>query len=230
MSKAWLLGFLLCLLSFPGCTATMPPVRMTVVDARDDRPVAGAFVLFQASASEGTFTGHGGRHVTLFVVEGVSDDSGEFRLPQQEFSTQPFFLNTNYDNPLMVVFKPGYALVILVKTGPTEVKDLSTWHYNNQTVKMKRATTDEETSQAVDLAATYARLSMGGCAWKKIPRFLVAVDRAAADWNRKRDLLADEALRLRTASSPLEFVLMNETLYIEKGCGSPKAFFEPHLR
>jgi hypothetical protein len=230
MNRAWLFGFLLCLLSSPGCTAAMPPVRMTVVDVRDDSPITGAFVLFQASASEGTFTEHGGRHVNLFVVEAVTDDSGEFHLPKQEFSTQPFFLNTNYDNPLMLVFKPGYALVILVKTGPTEVQDVSTWHYNNQTIKMKRATTDDEISQAVDLAAMYARLSMGGCSWKKIPRFLLAVDRAAAEWNRKRDVLADEALRRRTASSPLEFVLMNETFYIEKGCGSPKAFFEPYLR
>jgi hypothetical protein len=32
------------------------------------------------------------------------------------------------------------------------------------------------------------------------------------------------------ASSPLEMVLMNEAFYVEKGCGSPKAFFAPYLR
>jgi hypothetical protein len=68
------------------------------------------------------------------------------------------------------------------------------------------------------------------CVWKNVPRFFVAVDRAAAEWNRKRETLTDDSLRFRSVSSPLQFVLMNETLFIEKGCGSPRAFFEPYLR
>lgn len=235
MNKALLLGLLLWGLPLLGFAATMPAVRMKIVDAHDDSPVAGAHVLFRAAAREGTWTGHGGRSATLFVAEAVTDDAGELRLPKQDFSAQPFFLNTNYENPAMLVFKPGYVLVDLRNTRRViaELQDLTTWQYNNDTVKLTRATTDSDISRGVDWAATFAQHSMGPpdlCSWKKIPRFLVAVDRAAADWNRKRPSVADEFLRRHTASSPLQVVLNNEAFYLEKGCGSPKAFFEPYLR
>jgi hypothetical protein len=131
---------------------------MKVVDGQDDSPVVGALVLFQASASEGTLTGHGGRSVNLFVAEAVTDDSGALQLPKQEFSARPFFLNTNYDNPSMVVFKPGYVLVVLLNTRRiiAELQDVSTWQYNDQTIKMRRAATDDETLHAVHFAADYA--------------------------------------------------------------------------
>ena len=206
---------------------------MKVVDEQDGRPVAGALVLFHASAHEGTFTGHGGRQATLFVAETVTDESGELSLPRQEFSTEPFFLNTNYHNPSMVMFKPGYALVILSNARRiiAERQDLSTWEHNNQTIRMRRTATDTDTSCAVRDAAMYAGLTMGGvCPWKTIPRFLLAVDRSADEWNRRRASVADAALRRVTASSPLQQVLMNDAYFVEKGCGSPKAFFEPHLR
>jgi hypothetical protein len=67
------------------------------------------------------------------------------------------------------------------------------------------------------------------CSWKKIPRFLVVVDRAAADWERKRTSRTDE-LRFREVRSPLRDILMNDELFAQKDCGSPKAFFEPYLR
>jgi hypothetical protein len=235
MKKALLLGVLLCLLPAPGFPATMPAVYMTVVDAQDDLPVAGAHVLFHAGAREGTFTGHGGRGATLFVVETMTDEAGALRVPEQDFSAQPFFLNTNLENPAMLIFKPGYVLVDLRNTRRViaERQDVTTWQYNSHTIKLKRTTTDRETSHAVDWAGTFAHHTMGPpdpCAWKKIPRFLVALDRAAAEWNRKRASLADDFLRRHVVSSPLERVLMNETFYTEKGCGSAKAFFEPYLR
>ena len=105
--------------------------------------------------------------------------------------------------------------------------------HNDRTITMQRATTEGEVSHAVDQAALYAKQTMSSrslCAWKNIPRFLVAVDRAAADWNRKRESLTDDTLRFRSASSPLEFVLANETFFIENGCGSPWGFFAPYLR
>ena len=235
MNKAFLVGFLLCFLSFPGFPATMPPVRMKVVDAQDDSPIVGAHVLFQGSAQEGTLTGHGGRLANLFVVEAVTDDTGEIRLPKQEFSPRPFFLNTNYHNPSMVVLKPGYALVVLtnnLRTIPT-LEEVTTWQYDNQSIKMKRATTDNDIPHAAYLAGMYAERTVSEwsiCSWKKIPRFLVATDRMAAEWNRTRTTLADPALRNRGVTSPLEKILMNDKFFAEKGCGSPKTFFEPYLR
>jgi hypothetical protein len=211
---------LAALLAVDACAATMPPVRMKLVDAEDGRPVAGVHVLFQATAREGTFTGHGGRGVSLFAAEAVTDDAGELRLPKQEFSAQPFFLNTNYENPSMLLLKPGYALVILHnrRRSVPDLKEITVWEYNEQTIRMKRGA-DVETSTALYLAATYANQAMADgalCGWKKFPRFLVALDRAA-----QRD---------KQVSSPLQFLLQNDQVFVDRGCGSPKTFFEPYLR
>jgi len=208
---------------------------MKVVDAQDGNPVAGAHVLFQGNAHEGTFTGHGGRVANLFVVEAVTDDAGEISLPKQEFSPQPFFLNTNYHNPSMVMFKPGYVLVIITNTLRIipNLDEVTTWQYNNETVRMERATTDNDLSNALTNAAMYADMPVTEksiCSWKKFPRFLVAVDHLAAEWNRKRATLADMALRNREVTSPLQKILMNDKFFAEKHCGSPKVFFEPYLR
>jgi hypothetical protein len=213
----------------------MPPVQMKVVDAQDGRPVAGAHVLFQAGATEGTWTGHGGKRANLFAVEAVTGEAGEFRLPAQEFSTQPFFLNTNFDSPSMVVLKPGYELLVLVHSVPPDAsrKELSAWPYDKQTVKLKRASADAHLQHAADQAGRYAEMTMSAssmCSWKKLPRFFVAADRLAAEWNRRREGLADAALAIRSVRSPLQFILANESVFVEKGCGSPKAFFEPYLK
>lgn len=235
MNKTFVLGFLLCFLSFPGFPATMPPVRMKFVDAQDGSPITGAHVLFQGSASEGTFTGHGGRTANLFAIEAVTDDTGEIRLPKQEFSPRPFFLNTNYNNPSMIVLQPGYMLVILTNTLRIipNLEEASTWQYDNQTIKMTRATTDNDVPHAIYFARQYAEQTASEksmCYWKKIPRFLVATDRLNAEWDRKRVTLTDPALRNRVVTSPLQRIVMNDQFFIEKGCGSPKVFFEPYLR
>ncbi len=232
--RSALAGLLPCLPASPGLAATMPPVQMTFVDAQDGSPVAGAAVLFQASAREGTFTGHGGRTANLFVVEGVTDDAGRLSLPPQEFSTQPFFLNTNLENPSMVVLKPGYAMLVLTNRRRTvpERQDLTAWEYNNQTIRLKRLTPDDATRHAVYLASTYVNQTMSEksfCAWKKIPRFLLTLDQLAGDWTRAPESHPDEAVR-RLTSSPLQRLFMNDQLYVEKGCGSPKAFFEGYRR
>jgi hypothetical protein len=233
VAKPLVLGVLLCLQASVGFAATMPAVQMTFVDAQDHAPVVGAVVLFQATGREGTFTGHGGKSASLFAVEGVTDEAGAVRFPKQEFSTQPFFLNTNYENPSMVALKPGYALLVLIARGvPHESRTVTTWEYNNQTVEMKRAP-DSEIANTVWSATTYADQAISGktlCGWKQIPRFLVTLDRLAAAWNRARGSFPDPALRMRSASSRLQVLFMNDALFVEKGCGSPKTFFEPYLR
>ena len=136
------LGLLLALLPLPVAAATMPPVHMKMIDAEDGSPVEGAHVLFQANAREGTLTGHGGRSANLFVAEALTDVAGEFSFPKQDFSSQPFFLNTVYLSPSMVVLKPGYMLVVLTDLNrlfPT-LRELTTWQYSSQTIKMKRVT------------------------------------------------------------------------------------------
>jgi hypothetical protein len=197
--------------------ATMPAVKMKVVDEHDGTPIPGLVALFWGTAREGTFTGHGGKHAILFAVEAVSDESGELRFPKQEFSSQPFFLNTNYENPSMLLLKPGYAPLVLhnqLRIVPT-LAEASRWEYEGKTVMMKKAT-DELMRQQAYLVTTYTDMMLGhGCTWKRVPRTLVAADRMFPNPGK---------------TNSLRTLFMNDALFAQQGCGSPKTFFEPYLR
>jgi hypothetical protein len=203
----------------PAGAATMPAVTMKVLDEHDGRPIPGLVALFWATAREGTFTGHGGRQAVLFAAEAVSDESGVLRFPKQDFKSQPFFLNTNYENPSMLLLKPGYAPLILhnqLRIVPT-LAEASTWEYEGKTVRMKKAMDDELQRQAY-FVTTYTDMMLGpdgGCAWKRVPRSLVTADRMFPRPGK---------------STTLRTLFMNDALFAQKGCGSPRTFFEPYLR
>ncbi len=209
----------LALAALPVAAATMPAVTMKAVDAQDGKPVPGLVALFWGTAREGTITGHGGRHAILFAAEAVSDEAGELRFAKQSFSSQPFFLNTNYENPSMLLLKAGYAPLVLynqLRIVPT-LAEASRWEYDGTTVKMKKASADELRQQGY-LVATYTNMMMGwggACTWKRVPRALVAADRMFPE---------------RGKTNTLHTLFMNDALFVEQGCGSPKAFFEPYLR
>ena len=197
----------------------MPAVKMKVVEAHDSTPIPGVVALFWGTAREGTITGHGGEQVVLFAQEAVSDESGELRFPTQVFSSQPFFLNTNYENPSMLLLKPGYAPLVLYNQQRIEptLADVSRWEYEGATVRMKKATDDELRQQAY-LIATYTDMMLGfngGCTWKSVPRTLVTADRMFPNHGK---------------TSTLRTLFMNDALFVQQGCGSPKAFFESYLR
>jgi hypothetical protein len=202
----------------PVIAATMPAVKMTVVDGRDGTPIAGLVAVFWLPAREGTFTGHGGKHAILFAVEAVSDQSGELRFPKQDFKTQPFFLNTTLENPSMLLLKPGYAPLNLYNqiSFPT-VAEASRWDYDGRTVKMQPARSDDTGDQAYWIAGvTGAILGFeGGCGWKRMPRVLVTADRMFGGPGKQ---------------STLRDLFRLDDMFVERGCGSPKAFFEPYLR
>jgi len=210
---------LLALAVLPATAGTMPAVNMKVVDEQDGTPIRGLVALFWGSAREGTITGHGGKHALLFAMEAVSDEGGELRFPKQDFSSQPFFLNTNYENPSMLLLKPGYAPLRLynqLRTIPTRA-EASSWEYEGKTVKMKKATADEVRRQG-NLITTYTNLMMGfdgACTWKRVPRALVEADRMFPE---------------RGKANTLHTLFMNDALFVQQGCGSPKTFFEPYLR
>lgn len=208
------------LLSFaPVSAATMPAVTMKVLDEHDGRPIPGLVALFWGTAREGTFTGHGGRQAVLFAAEALSDESGELRFPNQDFKSQPFFLNTNYENPSMLLLKPGYAPLVLrnqLRIVPT-LAEASTWEYERQTVRMKKATDDELRRQAY-FVTSYTDMMLGldgACTWKRVPRSIVAADRMFPRPGK---------------STTLRTLVMNDALFAQKGCGSPRTFFEPYLR
>ena len=209
----------LFLAAIPVIAATMPAVKMKVLDEHDGTPIPGLVALFWGTAREGTITGHGGKRAILFAVEAVSDESGELHFPRQDFSSQPFFLNTNYENPSMLLLKPGYAPLLLhnqLRIVPT-LPEASTWEYEGKTVKMKEATDDPMRQQAY-LITTYTNMMLGvdgGCTWKRVPRALVMADRMFPNPGK---------------TNTLRTLFMNDALFVQRGCGSPKAFFEPYLR
>ena len=205
------------LAAVPVIAATMPAVKMKVVDEHDGTPIPGLVAMFWGTAREGTITGHGGKHAILFAVEAVSDESGELRFPKQDFSSQPFFLNTNYENPSMLLLKPGYAPLVLhnqLRAVPT-LAEASRWEYEGKTVKLKKATADVMRQQAYS-TTTYTDMMLDrGCTWKRVPRALVAADLMFPDHGK---------------TNTLRTLFMNDALFAQQGCGSPKAFFEPYLR
>jgi hypothetical protein len=210
---------LLCLAAVAATAASMPAVKMKVVDEHDGTPIAGVVAMFWGAAREGTLTGHGGKQAILFAAEAVSDETGELRFPKQDFSGQPFFLNTNYQNPSMLLLKPGYAPLVLynqLRIIPT-LAEASRWEYEGSTVTMTRATREEARRHATS-TTTYTDMMLGfdgGCAWKRVPRALVVADR----------MFPDPGM-----TNSLRKLFMNDALLVRQGCGSPKAFFEPYLR
>jgi len=213
------LTLLLSLAAGAVLAAEMPAVRMKVVDEQDGAPIPGLVALFLGTAHEGTFTGHGGKQAILFAVEAVSDAAGELRFAKQSFRSQPFFLNTIYENPSMLLLKPGYAPLILhnqLRIIPT-LAEASVWEYEGRTARMKKATADELRQQAyvITLHTDMVVGFEGGCGWKRAPRALVTADRMFPN--------PGKTTTLRT-------LLMNDALFVERGCGSPRAFFEPYLR
>jgi hypothetical protein len=207
----------LLLAAVPASAATMHAVKMSVVDEHDGTPIRGLVALFWGVAREGTITGHGGKQAILFAVEAVSDESGELRFPKQDFGSQPFFLNTNYENPSMLLLKPGYAPVVLrnqLRIVPT-LAEASRWEYDGKAVRLTKAAPDRMRQHAY-LTTTYTDMMLDqACTWKQVPRALVAADRMFPDPGK---------------TNTLRTLFLNDALFVQQGCGSPKAFFAPYLR
>lgn len=208
---------LLALVAIPACAASMPAVTMKVVDESSGMPVAGVVALIWGTAHEGTITGHGGKGAILFTAEAVSDRSGELHFPNQEFNAEPFFLNTNYENPQMILLKPGYAPLSLHNEQhiiPT-LAEASVWERDGQTVTMKKATDAEILGQAYWMTQSTNMVAGPGCAWKRSPQIVVTADRMFGNSG---------------SMTTLGFLFMNDALFVKEGCGSPKAFFASYLR
>lgn len=233
-ARAWLLPALLATHA-AATAATMPPVRMQFVDANTGAPVAGAAVVFHATARQGTITGHGGRRATLFLAEAVTDAQGEVRFPAQEFGTQPFLLNTNYENPGMMVLRSGYRLEVLHNQRyivPQSAKEISNWEYDGQTRKLQPWHGEADAPQVLSSVDLLLKALLAApCDWQKIPRFLAATERMANDWERIRAASSDPSVRSKgRLVTPLSNILRNDAYFQQQGCSSPRAFFAPYLR
>jgi len=217
MSFAFALLAPCAIIASAAMAATMPPVKMKVVDD-EGKPVAGVVAFFTETAHQGTLTGHGGKSALLFAAEAVSDEGGELSFPRQEFTSHPFFLNTIHENPSMLFLKPGYAPLTLrneLRIMPT-LAEASVWEKNGRTVTMKPANKDDPYNMESWHIKQQTSLGVGtdpaACTWKKVPRTLVTADRMYRD-----------------RESALHMLLMNDALFARHGCGSPGAFFAPYL-
>lgn len=214
--------------------ATMPPIHMKVIDIHTNQPLTGANVLFHAIAHKGTLTGHGGESTNLFLVETVTNDAGEIKLPAIDFSAQPFLLNTNYHNPSMMILKPGYVAVKLTNNQHIipQLKEVTNWEYNNQTVNMYRTQNNKEIYQSAHVVShfIYQTGDKDFCWWEKMPRFLIAADRTAIEWNRKRRSIEEQELRIQNVRSLLQDIMTNAEHFTRIGCNSPKKIFEMYTK
>jgi len=122
-------------------------------------------------------------------VEGVTNKTGTIDIPAQSFWPVPFLLGSNNSMPTMHMYKNGYELASLMGYGryPASVNDIASWaNVYTKPIKVKRARTTLDLFEAVRAADSIAenlyQSTTDPCAWQKIPRFFLAVERGANDW------------------------------------------------
>lgn len=121
---------------------TTREIRMRVVESATGKPVAGAQVRYRATASEGTFTGHGGRTGILFDIRAESDANGTIAIPPTKFDARifgVFGMNTNYENARMTITRRGYESLELrnsLRIIP-QLDEVISWEHNGRTVELR---------------------------------------------------------------------------------------------
>ena len=231
MSKYFRTSALLLIPLVAACTS--PNITMTVSDAKDGRPIEGAYAIFTASAYNGNLTGHGHGKATLFLVEAVSDKQGQLAFPPQDMFFTPFSLNTLYSSANIVIFKPGYSVAIVGNDlgSPANHNQAMTWDHNNRNIPLKNANGKKEISDAIYWAQEFSWESYNAgkpCSWKLIPRILVAIEIEAAKRN-KRQLPTDVDYSNSWKEGPISILRRDAKKHIQQDCGSPDDFFKPYL-
>jgi hypothetical protein len=111
---------------------------MKVVDVQDGRPMAGAHVLFLGTAQEGTDGAW--RQNRKPLRRRNNDERRRTIAPSQAGVSRPALLS-QYDLPQSPpgVLKPGYTLLTRINTLRVmpDLDEVTTWQYNDQSVKMK---------------------------------------------------------------------------------------------
>jgi hypothetical protein len=211
----------------------MPAIHMVVTDAEEHRPIAGANVLFFARAREGTLSGHGGRVATLFLAEAISDANGNVDFAEQKVPFAPFLFNTNYEPPLLLVYKPGYSVNLVHNELRAPDRGLvARWDHNGETLKMQHANTEQERGEAIYWSQEYAWEAYRAatpCSWKSIPQILVALESESSKWAERNPPAARRSWR-SWERGPVSTLVDEEAEQIAKGCGSPREFFQPYFR
>lgn len=195
-----------------------------VVDAETGQPLKSVIITANWQLERGTFGGNvpAGQ---IEVKETVTDTDGRFRFPA--WGPQITFRGgLVYDDPQLLVFKPGYRFRELRNT---LVSDYNTsWIRNSdwdgKTIELKKF---EETIEAYenqfesfnDNLEHIAAENPEECGWKQIPSTIRAM------YQERMRLIALGA-NPHTLASIDKRLMMNDEYFTKEGnCGSPKAFF-----
>ena len=206
----------------------MPIVSMTVRDSSNGSPIRGAVIIFTAEASEGSWTGHGGASTTLFLAEAISDGEGRFSIPRQNVPA-PYFLNTQYRVPTMLIFMPGYKNTLVQNYSQAPDRSYVTkWDHNHEPIEMIRDTTPETRAANLDHAmefATEAYSHLKPCGWKNIPRALKALEHEFVSWT-----LTPESKQIRLfygwEEGPVSKIIRERADSVSLSCPAANAYFK----
>ena len=221
-------------LSLQACATThtysAKPITATVVDAETGEPLEGVNVVAQWDLHDPwpTWGGAG----ALELIEAITDKNGQFHIPGWESKAIPSdrLPGTRLGNadPGMILFKSGYQVRSIGNDlQPNHLRDEShTWvrysDWDGKVIKLERF------KGSLDLYTANTSGTLRGigfrteCAWKKMPRFLVA--------------LMKEKERLERAGEgyPYNTIPSIETIDREFGnrgnCGSVKDFFKEYMK
>lgn len=210
---------LACLAALPACATPLrysaEPIEATVIDAETKQPLEGVVVTANWQLEEGTFGGNV-QAGQLMVMEAVTDKDGKFRFPGWGPTTvwRGHLVN---DDPQLLLFKSGYEHERLFN-------DIRWSAYREHVLKPVRRS--DWSGKAIALKPfrgsleEYARhlsflhtsinsiLYRDKCAWKKIPRMVVALDEQKKffrDNNILSSLYSIEQLSNKECGSPAEF-------------------------
>jgi hypothetical protein len=190
---AGLVIFVFFLVGFSTCTWAPPlywgeAIRGRVVDADTGEPLEGVVIVADWKLLAGGY-GHGGHISSLVVQETVSDQDGQFMLPEWGPRVRPSF--TRLDKaPWLILFKSGYEHSAL-------------WNEQNSNSFVRRSDWDAR-------RVTLKRFS--GTAEKRLETLDLMVSLSRLQPHMLREILAEES---RYASWPARgYALFNHVRYL----------------
>lgn len=229
MSKLFLI--LVALIPFmAGCNSPvffLEPFEARVVDAETGEPIEGAFVVANWAVFETGGTMHTVRifREQLEVKETATDKNGRFAF-EGFTKTNPKLLELYWENPQVIIFKPGYEYSYWVNNCRLVGYHCpNVWHLASvagQTVKLKKLHDEtrkkDQTYTAYSGLTTHLRDVIHSCNAQKIPNFIVA-----ADTERKRT--ESEGYRWAADLPSLEAIDN-----LKSKCGTGREYFERYKK
>mgnify|MGYP000624985124 CR=1 FL=1 len=179
-----MLGYVLA--GLPACakplTYSAEPIEAWVIDAATKKPLEGVVVTANWQLEEGTLGGNV-QVGQLMVLEAVTDKSGRFYFP----AWGPLKVAKGHlvsEDPQLLIFKSGYQSLRLSNQYTSDrelrLRPVRRSDWNGKTIEMKsfRGTSEE---YARHLSFLHTGINSifyrDKCAWKKIPRMVVALDK-----------------------------------------------------